>query len=94
MAGVLRLLGVVVVVLGLSAAAVSGWLVAGDQQFRDAATAYARHPDHPLFRTEYWAAAVRHYALLAGAVGGLLGGIACGAMLIGLGDVLRRLPPR
>jgi len=79
-------------VLGLATAAVTGWLAAGDAHFREVAAAYARHPEHTLFQTEYWLAAVRHYGLVAAAVGGLLGGLALGGILLALGELLRRVP--
>jgi hypothetical protein len=92
MASGLRALGALVVVLGLGGAAAAGWLLANDTGFGEAAAAYARHPEHLLFRTEYWVAAVRHYGLVAAVVGGLLGGLVLGGMLFGLAELLRRLP--
>jgi hypothetical protein len=94
MAGFLRGLGVVILVVGLLGAAVSARLVAADEHFREVATAYARHPDHALFQTEYWAAAARHYALVATAGIGLLGGLSLGGILLALGELLRRVPKR
>lgn len=94
MAGFLRTLGVVVLLIGLITAAVAGWLLAGDAQFREIAEAYARHPEHALFQTEYWAAAARHYGLLGAAAGGLLGGLVLGGILLGLAELLRRIPKR
>lgn len=90
MAGFLRVLGVAILVLGLGTAGVTGWKVAADAHFAEVAAAYARHPDHALFQTEYWMAAVRHYGLLAAALGGLLGGLALGGILLALGELLRR----
>ena len=92
MAGFLRTLGVVVLLIGLITAAVAGWLLAGDAQFREIAEAYARHPEHALFQTEYWAAAARHYGLLGAAAGGLLCGLVLGGILLGLAELLRRIP--
>jgi len=94
MAGFLRTLGVVVLLIGLVTAAVAGWLLAGDAQFREIAEAYARHPEHALFQTEYWAAAARHYGLLGAAAGGLLGGLVLGGILLALAELLRRIPKR
>ena len=90
----LRGLGALVVVLGLGVAAISGWLLAGDAHFQEVAAAYARHPEHVLFEADYWRAAARHYGLLAAFVGGLLGGLSLGGMLLALGELLRRVPPR
>src|SRR5206468_3675355 len=59
MPGFLRVLGVAILVLGLATAGVASWLVAGDAHFREVAAAYARHPEHALFQTEYWVAAAR-----------------------------------
>ncbi|TMA93812.1 MAG: hypothetical protein E6J70_17805 [Deltaproteobacteria bacterium] len=91
MATFLRALGVLVLVLGLAAAAVAGWLLAGDAHFQEVAAAYGRHPEHALFQAEYWAAALRHYGLLAAMVAGLLGGLSLGGILLALGQLLRRV---
>ncbi len=88
----LRVLGWTVVLLGLGTASVTGWLFVGDVRFAEVATAYARHPEHPLFQAEYWAAAGRHFGLLAATAGGVLGGLVLGGILLGLAAVLRRLP--
>jgi hypothetical protein len=88
----LRALGSFVLLAGLVTAGAAGWGVAGDAHFREVAEAYARHPEHALFQAEYWAAAVRHYGLLAAAVMGVLGGLVLGGMLLALAEVLRRLP--
>ena len=90
----LRALGMILIVLGLAISGVSGWLLVADEHFREVAAAYARHPDHALFQTEYWTAAARHYGLLAAAVGGLLGGLALGGILLALTELLRRVPRR
>jgi hypothetical protein len=90
----LRTLGVLVLALGTVVGVTAGWLVAGDSRFREVAAAYSRHPEHPLFQGEYWAAAARHYGLLAAAVGGLVAGLSLGAMLLGLAELLRRVPRR
>ena len=58
------------------------------------AAAYARHPEHAIFQTEYWIAAARHYGLLAAVIAGTLGGLALGGVLLALGELLRRLPRR
>ena len=91
-AGFLRFLGAVVIILGIATAAVATWELAGDAHFSEVATAYARHPEHALFQTEYWVAAARHYGLVAASLGGLLGGLALGGILLALGELLRRVP--
>ena len=90
----LRALGSLVVAAGLLTAVVAGWLLAADTHFQEVAAAYGRHPEHALFQAEYWAAAARHYGLLAAAVGGLLGGLSLGGILLALGQLLRRIPAR
>lgn len=92
MTAILRALGAATVVAGVLAAAVAGWLVVGDTAYGDAAAAYARHPEHVLFRSEYLAAAARHYGLVAVVIGGLFGGAIVAALLFGVAEVLRRLP--
>jgi hypothetical protein len=91
MPGFLRVIGVVVLTLGLAAAAVTGWLLVRDAHFQEVAAAYARHPEHALFQSEYWIAAARHYGLMAAALGGLLGGLALGGILLALAELLRRV---
>jgi hypothetical protein len=94
MAGFLRGLGMLIVLIGFAVAGTAGWLLAGDAQFREIAAAYARHPEHALFQTEYWTAAARHYGLLAAVAGGLLGGLSLGGILLALAELLRRVPRR
>ena len=94
MATALRALGVLLVILGVVVAAVATVLVARDEQFAEVAAAYARHPDHALFRAEYLTAAARHYGLMAAGAGGLLAGLAGGGMLLGIGELLRRVSTR
>jgi hypothetical protein len=85
---------VFLVILGGAVAAVAVMLLARDEQFAEVAAAYARHPEHALFRAEYLTAAAWHYGLMATGVGGLLAGLAGGGMLLGIGELLRRVPPR
>jgi hypothetical protein len=94
MAAALKTLGVFLVILGGAVAAVAVMLLARDEQFAEVAAAYARHPEHALFRAEYLTAAAWHYGLMATGVGGLLAGLAGGGMLLGIGELLRRVPPR
>lgn len=94
MATALRALGALLALLGVAVAIVAAVVLARDEQFVEVAAAYARHPDHALFRAEYVAAAARHYGWLAAGVGGLLAGLAGGGMLLGIGELLRRVPPR
>jgi len=90
----LRVLGWLVLLAGITAAAVAAGLYSGDARFPEIAAAYERHRDNPLFQAQYWAAAVQHYGLLAGAVAGGVGAVTLAAILLGLGEILRRLPPR
>jgi len=93
MATSLRALGILVIVLALGVAGVAAWQLAADTRFPDVVAAYGRHPDHPIFEAEYVLAAARHYGLLAAVAGSLFAGVVFGALLLGLGEVLRRLPP-
>jgi len=94
MAGALRTLGALLVVAGAVAAVVATLLVRGDTQFAEIAEAYARHPDHALFRADYLTAAAWHYGVLGAGIVALLAGLAGGGMLLGIGELLRRVPPR
>ena len=89
----LRVLGVVVLAGGLGVGGWAGTRAVGDTAFAEVATAYERHPDHPLFQAEYYAAAGRHYGLIAGAVGSIGGGIVFGTMLLALAAILARDRP-
>ena len=91
MATALRALGALLVILGMIVAVVATVLVARDEQFAEIAAAYARHPDHALFRAEYLTAAARYYGLMAAGAGGLLAGLAAGGVLLGIGELLRRV---
>jgi len=86
----LRVLGIVVLALGVGIGAYAATRAIGDAQFAEVVQRYERHPEHPLFQAEYYAAAVRHYGLVAGAVGGILGGLVFGSLLLGIASVLAR----
>jgi hypothetical protein len=86
----LRLLGVLLLIIGLGTAAAAGWHLAGDTAYAQAAAAYARHPGHPLFQADYYLAAIRHFGLIGLVVAGLLVGLAGGSALLALGALLRR----
>lgn len=92
MATALRVLGATLAVLGIAVAAVAAVLVWRDGEFAEVAAAYARHPEHALFRAEYLAAAARHYGVMTAGILALLGGLAGGGMLLGIGELLRRIP--
>ena len=94
MSAALKALGVVILVFGLGAAAVAAMALVADERFAEVAAAYARHPEHAIFQTEYWIAAARHYGLMAAVIAGTLGGLALGGVLLALGELLRRLPRR
>ena len=90
----LRTLGALLAILGVVGAVVAAMVVLRDEQFAEVAAAYARHPDHALFRAEYLTAAARHYGVLAAGVLGLLAGLAGGGILVGIAELLRRVPQR
>jgi hypothetical protein len=92
--GWLRALGALVLVAGLMTACVAGWHLTRDAAFAEAAAAYARHPEHPLFEAEYYRAAVWHYGLVGFVIIGIVGGLIAGSTLLGQGETMRRLPPR
>ena len=82
-----------VLLLGLLVGGAALGYVVGDSVFAEAADAYARHRDHPLFQAQYWAAAVPHYALVTLAVVAPVSGLVAGLLLLGQAAVLRRVPP-
>jgi len=94
MSAILRGLGAAVALLGVGIGLVAGWFFATDAAYHEVAAAYARHPAHALFQAEYWAASLRHWGLMVAAAGGVAAGLVFGALLLGVGEVLRRLPRR
>lgn len=86
----LRLLGVLVLALGIGLGAYAGTRAAGDVAFAEISSRYERHPEHPLFQAEYYAAAVRHYGLVASTVAGIMGGLVFGSMLLALATLVAR----
>ncbi len=88
----LRVLGIVVLALGVGAGTYAATRAAGDPAWAEIAAQYARHPDHLSFQAEYYPAAVRHYGLIAMAVVGILGGLVFGSLLLGIATLLARPP--
>ena len=87
----LRVLGTLLLVVGLVTCAIATTLVIGDETFFKAGEALARHPDHVLFQGEYYAALIRHIGyILTAVIGGLLGSVGS-AVLFGLHAILARL---
>ncbi len=87
----LRGLGMMVLALGIASGTTAGWFFLRDAGYAEAAAAYARHPGHPLFQADYYLAAGRHWGLLALSAAGWLFGLVGGSLLLGVGQVLRRL---
>jgi hypothetical protein len=92
MTGWLRLLGVLVLAIGIGLGSYAATRAIGDVEFADVAARHARHPEHMLFQAEYFAAATRHYGFVTGAVGGILGGLVFGSILLALASLLARPP--
>jgi hypothetical protein len=90
----LRVLGALILVVGVATAVAAGWYLTRDTTYSEALAAYDRHPGHPLFQADYYVAAARHYGLLALVAAGLLVGLGGGSALVALGQLLRRLPRR
>lgn len=91
MSAYLRVLGVVLLVAGVTGCVVATrWTLADDTYYR-AAQALERHSDHIIFQAEYQASLARHVAYVAGAVLSGLGGVVGSAVLFGLAAILRRV---
>jgi hypothetical protein len=88
----LSTLGVVVLALGVAVGLYAGTLAVGDTAFAEVSAQYARHPEHPLFQAEYYAAAARHYGLIGGAIVALFAGLVFGSLLLGLATLVARRP--
>ena len=87
----LRVLGLVLLIGGLTIGAVATDKAIGDEAFFKARDALARHPDNVLFLGEYYAALLRHLAYAGTALLAGLLGVVGSAVLLGLHAVLRRL---
>jgi hypothetical protein len=87
----LRVLGLVLLIGGLTIGAVAIGKAIGDEDFFKAGEALTRHPDHVLFQGEYYAALLRHIAYIGTAMLAGLLGVVGSAVLLGLHAVLRRL---
>ena len=93
MSGWLRLLGIVVLAAGVGLGAYAATRAVGDSAFAEIESVYQRHPENLAIQAEYYPAAVRHYGLIAAAIGGILGGLVFGSMLLALATlVARRIP--
>jgi hypothetical protein len=86
----LRVLGIVVLALGVGLGAYAATRAIGDTEFAEVAARYERHSENLAFQAEYYPAAARHYGFVAGAVGGIFGGLVFGSLLLGLASVLAR----
>jgi hypothetical protein len=86
----LRLLGIVVLALGVGAGAYCATRALGDVAFAEVAAQYERHSNQWVFQAEYYPAAVRHYGLVACALGGIVGGLVFGSLLLGVGALVAR----
>jgi len=86
----LRLLGVTVLAVGIGLGSYAATRAIGDVDFADVVARHERHPEHIMFQAEYYAAATRHYGLVAGAVGGIVGGLVFGTILLALGTLVGR----
>ena len=86
----LRVLGIVVLALGVGLGAYAATRAIGDTKFAEIVALYERHPDNLSIQAEYYPAAVRHSGLVAGAIGGVLGGLVFGSLLLGIASVLAR----
>ncbi len=86
----LRLLGIVVLALGVGGGAYCATRALGDVPFTEVAAQYARHPESWAVQVDYYPAAARHYGLVAGAIGGIAGGLVFGSLLLGVGTLAAR----
>lgn len=88
----LRLLGIVVLALGVGLGAYAETRALGDTAFFEIEAQYVRHADSFAFQTEYYPAAIRHYGLVLGGVVGILGGLVFGSLLLGMATLVARRP--
>ncbi len=91
MRGALRILGWVLLVGGVTAAALATRLAVTDEAYYRTLRAFERHSDHLLFQLEYQAALIRHVAYIVTAVLSALIGVVGSAALFALAAILGRL---
>jgi hypothetical protein len=92
MSGWLRLLGIVVLAVGVGAGSYAATRALGDTAFAEVSAQYERHPENWAIQVDYYPAAVRHYGMIAGAVAGIGGGLVFGSLLLGVGTLVARRP--
>ncbi len=87
----LRAAAILLLVSGLVICVFGSLLAIRDEAFFKAGEALARHPEHPIFQGEYYAALIRHIAYIVTAIVGVLVGAVASALLFGMYGVMRRL---
>lgn len=87
----LRVAAITLLVGGFAICVFGSALAIRDETFFKAGEALVRHPEHPIFQGEYYAALVRHIAYIVTAIVGVLVGSVASALLFGMYGVMRRL---
>jgi len=86
----MRILGVVLITLGVVGSVVCWQSAAADEAYFKALKGLEKYPGNVLFQTEFKMAEPRHMLLLAGAYGSGSAGIVLGSICLALGAVLAR----
>lgn len=86
----LRLLGLVLIGLGIGGTLYFAMLAGADEAYFRAARALEKYPNNVLYQTEFKMAEPRHMLLLMGAWAAAPGGIVLGSICLGLSAVLGR----
>jgi hypothetical protein len=94
MAAYMRLLGGLLVLLGLAGTALCAYGLVNDEAYYDALKGLSKYPSNVLYQTELKMAEPRHLLLTAGAYGAVTSGIVLGSICISLGALLAREPTR
>jgi hypothetical protein len=94
MALYMRMLGTLLIILGI-VGTIACWrgVVADDAYYR-ALKGLEKYPANVLFQTEFKMAEPRHMLLLGGVFGGAGGGLVLGSICLGIGSLLSRAPVR
>jgi hypothetical protein len=92
-AAYLRSLGTALIAMGIVASVYCGIAARADEAYFRALRGLQKYPNNVLYQTELKMAEPRHMLLLAGAFTAAPAGFVLGSLCLGLGAVLRRLPP-
>jgi len=90
MATYMRMLGALLIVLGITGTVFCSIGLGGDEAYYAALKGLSKYPNNVLYQTELKMAEPRHLLLAAGAFGSAAAGIVLGSLCLGVGTLLAR----